>query len=183
MPAALFLPFTYAALGHLHGRQQQGAEHIRYSGSILKYSFSEVNHNKSVTLVDITTDGRIHLDERPLTPLRDLRVLEGSLEEILARGASDRCHDDFIGVRLTDTEALLDVMGKLRAVYPNVLQAQLLTRQRPEVSPMASREMLQKSQLDLFSEFFKEVQGAAMSDQQTAYLVDVLDTLQKEGSL
>ncbi|MBA6412221.1 exonuclease SbcCD subunit D [Parahaliea sp. F7430] len=184
VPASLFMPYTYAALGHLHGRQFQGAPHIRYSGSILKYSFSEVNHNKSVTLVDISASGEIEIDERPLKPLRNLRILEGQLEELLEQGASDPHFEDFIGVRLSDSGALLDVMGKLRRVYPNALQAQFAAREQLDHSaPLASREMLQKSQLELFSEFFQEVQGDALSDEQKDYLLSVLDSLdQEEGN-
>lgn len=183
VPAELFRPYTYAALGHLHRPQQRGSEHIRYSGSILKYSFSEVAQQKSVTLVDINADGDVHIEERELRPLRELRVLEGPLETLLAQGESDTRNADFICARLTDTEALLDVMGKLRSVYPNVLQAQLLHREQPGDAPIASRERLKKSHLTLFGEFFQEVQGEPMADEQADYLKQMLDGLQAEGRL
>lgn len=181
--AGLFRPYTYTALGHLHRPQQRLAEHIRYSGSILKYSFSEADHRKSVTLVDIAGDGAVHIAPRELSPLRDMRVLEGTLEELLRRGEADPRNEDFICARLTDTEALLDVVGKLRAVYPNVLQAQLLSREQPDNQPVASREMLKKSHLSLFGDFFEEIQGERLDGEQEAYLREVLEALQAEGSL
>lgn len=183
VPASLFEPYTYTALGHLHGPQYRGFERVRYSGSILKYSFSEVSQHKGVTLVDIGAGGEVSIARRELQPLRDLRVLEGSLEELLARGASDPSPEDFICARLTDTEALLDVIGKLRAVYPNVLQAQLLSRQRPEHNPAAGIQRLKQSHLSLFGEFFRDVLGEPMSEAQDNYLREVLDGLQGEGSL
>jgi exonuclease SbcD len=183
VPAELFKPYTYAALGHLHGPQHRGAEHVRYSGSILKYSFSEAAQRKSVTLVDVDPGGALTISQRALRPLRDLRVLEGSLEELLAKGADDPGSEDFICARLTNTEALLDVMGKLRAIYPNVLQAQLLAREQVRPNPQASRDMLKKSQLSLFSDFFEDVQGEALSPAQQDYLRGVLEQLQGEGSL
>lgn len=183
LPAALFEPYTYTALGHLHGPQQRGGPRIRYSGSILKYSFSEAAHRKGVSLVDIDGAGEVTVGHRELTPLRDLRVEEGSLEELLERGAADSRAEDFICARLTDTEALLDVIGKLRSVYPNVLQAQLLARQRPEHNPAAGIRRLKQSHLSLFGEFFRDVLGEDMSEAQVAHLRGVLDGLQAEGEL
>ncbi|MBN7797676.1 exonuclease SbcCD subunit D [Parahaliea mediterranea] len=183
VPAALFEPYTYTALGHLHRPQQRGAEHIRYSGSILKYSFSEAAHRKSVTLVDIAQGGDVAISQRELTPLRELRVLEGPLDTLLRQGESDPRREDYICARLTDTAAQLDVMGKLRALYPNVLQAQLLAREYNGQGPVASREMLKKSHLDLFGEFFEEVQGEPLARDQADYLKAVLDTLHAEGGL
>ena len=122
--ASLFAPFTYAALGHLHGRQYQGKEHVRYSGSILKYSFSEVDHKKSITLVDIEASGEVSTSYVELNVIHDLRIVEGSLDEILLNGQTDTRSEDFILARVNNTESIIDVMGKLRDVYPNVLQMQ-----------------------------------------------------------
>jgi DNA repair protein SbcD/Mre11 len=177
--ASLFEPFAYAALGHLHGRQYQGAEHIRYSGSILKYSFSEVNHRKSVTLVDISPEGRAASRQVELEPLRDLRVLRGSLDELLEQGRSDPQREDYIRAEITNSEAILHVMDKLRAVYPNVLQMENVAS-RDRESPEARRDILKKGYLTLFDEFFEQVQQTAMSSAQRAHMERLLTELQEE---
>ncbi|MEH6570711.1 MAG: exonuclease SbcCD subunit D [Halioglobus sp.] len=181
--ASLFQPFSYAALGHLHGRQYQGSEHVRYSGSILKYSFSEANHHKSITLVDIEPSGQVDTCYVELEAIRDLRIVEGSLEDILARGKTDTRPDDFILARISDTESIIDVMGKLREVYPNVLQMQNTGIREHGKLPGASREMLKKSHMNLFEGFFKDVQEEELSEEQRAYMVKLLENLQEEGSL
>lgn len=181
--ASLFEPFTYAALGHLHGRQYQGKEHIRYSGSILKYSFSEAAHNKSVTLVDIEPSGGVSTQYVELEAIRDLRIVEGSLEDILENGRSDTRSDDFILARITNTESIIDVMGKLRDAYPNVLQMQNVGVRDHEKLPGASREMLKKSHMSLFQDFYKEVQDEELTDEQSVYMENLLEALAEEGEV
>jgi exonuclease SbcD len=178
--ASLFEPFTYAALGHLHGRQYQGKEHIRYSGSILKYSFSEVDHKKSVTIVDIETSDEVSTRYMELEAIRDLRIVEGSLEEILEVGRTDTRPDDFIMARVNDTESIIDVMGKLREVYPNVLQMQNTGIRDSAKLPGASREMLKKSHMSLFEDFFKDIQEEEISEEQRSYMENLLETLAEE---
>ena len=178
--AALFESFSYAALGHLHGRQHQGKEHIRYSGSIIKYSFSEVDHQKSVTIVEIEPNGQVATRHIDLTAIRDLRIVEGSLEDVLENGKADTRADDFILARITNTESILDVIGKLRDVYPNVLQIQnILVREAGQL-PSASREMLKKSHMKLFEDFFSEVHPEPLSEEQRAYMVNLLERMAQE---
>lgn len=181
--ASLFEPFSYAALGHLHGRQYQGKEHIRYSGSILKYSFSEVGHKKSVTLVDIEPSGDVSTRYVELDAIRDLRIVEGSLEDILETGRTDSRPEDFILARISDTESIIDVMGKLRVVYPNVLQMQNTGIRDPDQMPGASREMLKKSHMNLFRDFFKEVRDEDLTTEQGAYMENLLEMLAEEGEV
>lgn len=181
--AGLFRHFDYVALGHLHGRQYRGSEHIRYSGSILKYSFSEVNHQKSVSLVDISPAGDVRVDNVALNPLRELRIVEGSLDDLLRNGATDSRRDDFIQARVTDTEALLDVMAKLRAVYPNILQLQLTGLAERDSPGQANKDLMKKQPMDLFAEFFADVQGDDLTDAQRAYMATIVDQLQAEGVL
>ncbi len=178
--ASLFEPFTYAALGHLHGRQYQGKKHVRYSGSILKYSFSEVDHKKSITLVDIDTSGGVTTRYIELDAIRDLRIVEGSLEEILERGKTDTKPDDFILARVNNKDSIIDVMGKLRDVYPNVLQMQNTGIRDLEKLPGASQEMLKKSHMSLFEDFFKDIQDEELSKDQKAYMENLLEVLSEE---
>lgn len=181
--ADLFAPFTYSALGHLHRPQYKGQKHVRYSGSILKYSFSEVGHQKSVTLVDISAAGDVTTETVELQPLRDMRILEGALEGILAAGASDPHSDDYVLARLTDTHAILDIIGKLRDVYPNTLHLERPGLQPKGGLPDAGREMMKQSELELFENFYAEVNGEPVTDAQRDIVSGLLtDLLAAEAS-
>ena len=177
IPASLFASYDYVALGHLHGPQRVREPHVRYSGSILKYSFSEVAHNKSVTLVDIGGPGSAEVQMLPLIPRREVRIIEGSLETLLEDGRSDSHTDDYVLARLTDRQALLDVMGKLRDVYPNVLQMQYVGLRDAQLPLGASQEQLGKSHLALFEEFFEAIESEPLTEPQRACLEAVLDGL------
>lgn len=172
--------FNYVALGHLHGPQYRGEEHIRYSGSLLKYSFSEATHRKGVTLVDIDPTGAAQVRQLPLVPRRDVRVLEGELEKLLTQGQSDPQADDYLLVRLTDRHAILDPMGKLRAVYPNVLHLEkpgmLGNQQRQQLD----RDRLRFDALDMFRDFFEQTSGEAMSVEQASAMGKLITRLQRD---
>mgnify|MGYP000002868896 FL=1 len=174
---SVFNEFTYTALGHLHGPQKKGGEHIRYSGSILKYSFSEVRQNKSVTLVEIDDQGGVQTELVTLKALRNLRVLEGNIDELLEQGAKDPHADDYLMVRLLDKTAILDAMGKLRTVYPNVLHLERtgLMAQRQQLQ--LNREHLKQSELSMFKSFFKQVTGDELSDVQNQAVSSVISSL------
>ena len=119
--ASLFHPFHYAALGHLHQPQKAGWEHVRYAGSLLKYSFSEASHRKSVALVEIDGAGKTAIETIPLTPRRDVRRLEGYFADIMSNAPEGGSRDDYIMVTLLDSGPIMDAIGRLREVYPNVL--------------------------------------------------------------
>jgi exonuclease SbcD len=163
-----FAGFDYVALGHLHAPQRVGDERLRYSGSLAKYSFSEVDHRKSVSLVELSADGSVQIEEIALTARRDLRVLEGSMAELLRGPASGESADDYLLVRVTDSGALLNPIGRLREVYPNVMQLE-----RPALlaeSGEAGATALQRSQdpSQLFADFFEQVTGEALSEPERA---------------
>jgi exonuclease SbcD len=174
--AAHFAPFAYTALGHLHAPQRI-ADRIEYAGSLLKYSFSEVNRDKSVTLVEIDASGACATERIRLTPRRDLRIIDGELQALLDNPAPGLSRDDYLLVRLRDTRALLDPMGKLRDVYPNVLHLErpgLLHRgevQRP------GKEQLGRSEQALFESFFSQITGEALSDSEREAFARVVDEL------
>ena len=174
-----FMPFNYTALGHLHGPQYKGAEHIRYSGSILKYSFSEERHTKSVTIVDMDAEGACVIDKIPLQPLRNMRSIEGSLEAIIEAGKSDPATDDYVLVRLSDKHAILDVMGKLREVYPNVLHLERPGLQAANESLVNSQEHLKKNEISMFSDFYQQVTGEPLSCDQDKVLEDIIGRLRR----
>jgi len=174
-----FMDFDYVALGHLHGRQYKGAPYIRYSGSILKYSFSEEKHKKSVTLVDINGQGHCDIEQIELQPLHDMRVLEGSLEDVLAQGESDPNNEDYLLVRLTDSHAILDIMGKLRMVYPNVLHLERPGLKSTGEQRILLREQLKKGELSMFGDFFKQVRGEDLTDQQRNLIENELNVIHR----
>ncbi|MCE9678286.1 exonuclease SbcCD subunit D [Shewanella sp. AS1] len=175
---SLFEPFTYTALGHLHGPQYKGSEHIRYSGSILKYSFSEQHQKKSVTLVELE-GAEPAIELLPLTPIRDVRIIEGFLEQLLIDGVKDPGREDYLMVRLLDKSAILDPMGKLRSVYPNVLHLER-TGLMARSDQLALRgDQIKKGEFEMFSDFFTQVAGEPMSKSQQALMTELLDNLHK----
>jgi len=172
--------FDYAALGHLHGAQQAGAEHIRYAGSPLKYSFSEVWHNKSVTLAELAEKGSLTVTALPLAPLHDMREIRGKLDTLMSdevTSLADR--EDYLRVILTDEEEIIDPMGKLRSVYPNIMSLDFENRRSgvdiAEIGLEAERAAA-LSPYELFSEFFLDSNGSTMSGEQAKIVRELLET-------
>lgn len=177
--AAHFDGFDYVALGHLHRRQKVGPTHIRYSGSLMKYSFNEVAHEKSVYLVEMDAAGDCTVETIPLTPRRDLRKIEGTLDEVLAGPAAGENPKDYLWVDLRETGPVLDAMNKIRAVYPHTLHIQ-----RPRAAVDRTIQGLEreggsrKSDTEIFELFFEHVTGRdGLSEGQRATLSDALETI------
>lgn len=171
--ARVFAGFDYVALGHLHRAQTLGEGRLRYAGSPLKYSLSEVDHAKSLTLVELDSLGVPRITPLPIRPLRDLHVLTGTLAEVCAPDAAI-ASDAYIVARLTDRSALLDPMSRLRARYPNALAIERLILQG-EGSASGRLERRRETTPDaLFASFFNEVTGAALDGPQQEVLHDVL---------
>ncbi|WP_250657110.1 exonuclease SbcCD subunit D [Alkalimarinus coralli] len=172
--------FDYVALGHLHSPQYRGEQHIRYSGSILKYSFSEQHQSKGITTVEF------HLDKAPtitpllLKPLRDMRVLEGELANIIEQGKTDPNNNDYVMVRLTDTHAILDAMGQVRAVYPNVLHLEKPGIMATGEKKAMNRKKLQQGEVEMFRDFFSQVSGNPLSTEQDKALQTIIGNLHKQ---
>jgi exonuclease SbcD len=177
--ADCFDGFAYTALGHLH-RPQEISDGIEYSGSILKYSFSEADHRKSVSIVELDADGTVDVERVDLTPRRDVRILEGSLHEIRQGPQEGESADDYLLVRLSDRKAILDVMGKLRDVYPNVLHVERPAMQEGTESGLRGREYLKRSELELFQAFHEEVTGEDLEQEAEAVLEGVVADVRKE---
>ena len=171
--------FDYVALGHLHGPQYKGEEHIRYSGSILKYSFSEQHQRKAVTLVEIDDDGLQSTRQLPLQPLRDMRIVEGQMQDILQQGRVDPNNQDYLLVRLSDRQAILDPMTKLREVYPNVLHLEKPGMLATGAQQM-NRETLKRGELDMFRDFFVQVTGVSLSDDQDEAIAGAIGELNRQ---
>jgi DNA repair protein SbcD/Mre11 len=177
--AACLEGFHYVALGHLHRPQAIGPGHIHYAGSLLKYSFSEASHTKSVTLVEMDAAGVRKVERLPLTPRCDVRCLQGTLTEILGAEPDPERRRDYLKVTLLDREPVLDAMGKLRMLYPNVLQIE-----RPHLFDAgeiqgSGGDHRQLSDIDLFRAFFHQVTGEEMTSEQTEAYAQVVDQLRQ----
>lgn len=180
-----FEGFCYTALGHYHRPQTVSGEsgagpYVAYSGSLLKYSFAEAAEQKSVSLVEVDAAGRVTLERAPLVPRRDVRVLEGCLDEVLEAAASDAHRDDYLKIVLKDREPVLDAMARLRQAYPNALhveQPRWLSAS-PLEGPSGTHVELLGDQL--FARFFEEVTGEPLSDGERRVLEDALERLERE---
>lgn len=180
--AERFAPFDYVALGHLHGPQSVGRPTLRYSGSPLKYSFSECSQVKSVTLVTLGAKGTVDLEAIPLHPRRDLREIRGSYETVTARAFyQGTCREDYLHVILTDEEDVPEAMGKLRAVYPNLMKLSYDNRrtQRTEEIAGAGRPE-ERSPLELFQDFYQLQNNQPMSQDQEALVRRCIQTIWEE---
>ena len=174
VPAACFAGFDYVALGHLHAPQARGAKHIRYSGSILKYSFSEARQHKSVTVVEMDAKGRCAIERVELKARRDLRVIEGELEALLVNGRSDPQAEDYLLVRLLDTHAMLDVLGKLRTVYSNVLHIERPTLNEGGERRAPERDRLKQGEMPMFRDFWQQMTNEKLDDGAAAVVAELL---------
>ena len=162
--AEVFSGFDFVALGHLHRPQAIGEERIHYSGSLLKYSFAEADYAKTVSLINIAADGCIQIERVPLKPRRDLRIVEGQLDEIVAAGLIDPGRDDYVLARLTDTGALLDAMTKLRTAYPNALSIERLQFSGRGQGLESGRDHRKIGIGELFQGFYKEMTGLDLGE-------------------
>lgn len=172
----IFDAFDYVALGHLHGPQSIKRDTVRYAGSPLKYSFSEVRHNKSVTLVELGEKGNITVKTIPLIPLRDMRVIRGPINELLSPSVYEGTDtEDYIQVILTDEEDILDSMGKIRTVYPNVMHLEYDNLRYQEMkSGTTVEDPAQKTHLELFREFYLLQNNIELDDEKMAIVSKIL---------
>lgn len=175
-----FLSFDYVALGHLHQPQKKGEEYIRYSGSLMKYSFGEQNQKKGFTLVEIDQNGFVSAEHINLAAPHEMRIVEGELEQVIEQGKTDPKNEDYLLVRLMDKHAILNPMEKLRAVYPNVLHLE-----KPGMLIGVEQEMAQaklaRSEIDMFRDFFSEAQDGQLSQEQDQAISDIIKQLSQQA--
>ena len=182
--ASAFDDFDYVALGHLHRPQDCGDERIRYSGSPLKYSFSEVNDHKTVTVITLKEKGVIGREFLPLVPLHDWHDIRGTYDEITARTfyGGTSWTEDFVRITLTDEQDIPDAVGKLRSIYHNLLEMRYdNTRTRAgAVAIEGSSRTEEKTPLELFNELYTRQNGDGISQLQEKYLKEVIEKI-REG--
>lgn len=176
--ASVFDKFDYVALGHIHRPQNIGSEKIRYCGTPLKYSFSEANDRKSVSIVEIGANGAVSIHETPLAPLRDMVELKGKYEELMLKSFYEgkTYQEDCTHITLTDEEDIPDALAKLRVVYHNLMKLDYdnaRTRHRVEIG--AAEDVETKSPLQLFSEFYLKQNGVEMTHEETEFMSSLIE--------
>ena len=178
--ADVFCDFDYVALGHIHRSQSCGSEYIRYSGTPLKYSFSESKDTKSITVIDIMEKGDIKLDFIPLTPLRDMVEIKGTYDELMLKSFYENTTypNDYVHITLTDENDILDVITRLRVVYKNIMKLDYdnkRTRSNSEINLI--NDMESKSPLELFDIFYDSRNGQPLNNEQREFMENIIEDI------
>ena len=178
---SVFDGFDYVALGHIHSPQSIGRETVRFCGTPLKYSVSEKDQQKSVTVVELGPKGQTAVRTVPLTPLRDLREKRGSYEELTLR--ENYVHEnteDYLHVILTDEEDIPNAVGRLRTIYPNLIKLDYdNTRTRAGALAQAPEDLERKSELELFQDFYRQQNGKPMTQEQAALCARLIQEIKE----
>lgn len=180
---SVFDSFDYVALGHIHRPQKVGRETVRYCGTPLKYSLSEADHMKSVTVVDIPENKKIEIRTVPLVPMHELREVKGTFDELMdRRNYEGTAVDDYLYVVLTDEDDVPDALGKLRTVYPNVMKLGYDNTRTRVTQTIDDGAVLEgKKPIDLFGELYEKQNNQEMSDEQRSFVQDIIDVIWKEA--
>lgn len=181
----IFDNFDYVALGHLHAPQHIGRDTVRYSGSPLKYSFSECRHQKSVTIVEIHEKGNVKYTKVPLIPIRDMRQIKGKLFELTRPEVYTQGNcQDYIHVTLTDEEEVIDAIGKLKLIYPNIMKLDFENKRsklNENSKTAASGDVSLKRPIELFLEFYKNQNNIDMTSAEEAIVQQIFDQVGGES--
>lgn len=198
---SVFDGFDYVALGHLHGAQWVGRESVRYCGSPLKYSFSEANQTKSLTVLElrgaeaegvVVASGELAFEvERsafeirtiPLIPRRDLREIRGSYEELTLKSNYENTEkEDYLHITLTDEEDILDAIGKLRSIYPNIMKLDYDNLRTQGLGEAILGGVVEnRSPLELFEGLYVAINGQSMSEVQRKFTLNLIEKIVEEG--
>ena len=179
---SVFSPFDYTALGHLHGPQRVGSETIRYAGSPLKYSFSELHQKKSVTVAELRAKGEAEIRQIPLEPRREMTELRGTFEEILAEARKKgEPQTDYYHMILTDETDVVDALSRLREYYPNIMLLDYdnrRTRSQKEVEQLDRVE--ERTPGELFAALYEQQNGQEMDSDRKEYLDGLIREIWEE---
>ncbi|MDE7087830.1 MAG: exonuclease SbcCD subunit D [Clostridia bacterium] len=178
--ADVFVPFDYAALGHIHGAQNVGGERVRYCGTPLKYSLSEANNQKSVTIAELKGKGSLSVRTIPLVPLHDVVEIKGAYEEITKKSFYDgtALKESFVHAVLTDEEEVPDVFAKLRIIYLYLMSVKYdNTRTRASVDTELVADVKSRTPIELFSDFFERQNNKPLTDEQRQTVRDIIEKL------
>ena len=182
--AAVFADFDYVALGHIHRSQACGGEHIRYSGTPLKYSFSEAKDKKTVTVVELKNKGELSVSFVPLVPKRDLAEIRGSYEALTLKSYWENTSypEDYMHITLTDEEDIPDVLAKLRVIYKNIMKLDYdnqRTRTANEID--GAEQSAEKTPFEHFSDFYALQNGQPLSEEQAEFVLGLLEEVQEDA--
>lgn len=179
---SVFSPFDYTALGHLHGPQRVGSETIRYAGSPLKYSFSELHQKKSVTVAELREKGETEIRQIPLQPRREMTELRGTFEEILEEARKKgEPQTDYYHMILTDETDVVDALSRLREYYPNIMLLDYdnrRTRSQKEVEQLDRVE--ERTPGELFAALYEQQNGQEMDSDRKEYLDGLIREIWEE---
>lgn len=179
---SVFSPFDYTALGHLHGPQRVGSETIRYAGSPLKYSFSELHQKKSVTVAELREKGETEIRQIPLQPRREMIELRGTFEEILEEARKKgEPQTDYYHMILTDETDVVDALSRLREYYPNIMLLDYdnrRTRSQKEVEQLDRVE--ERTPGELFAALYEQQNGQEMDSDRKEYLDGLIREIWEE---
>lgn len=179
---SVFSPFDYTALGHLHGPQRVGSETIRYAGSPLKYSFSELHQKKSVTVAELRAKGVTEIRQIPLQPRREMIELRGTFEEILEEARKKgELQTDYYHMILTDETDVVDALSRLREYYPNIMLLDYdnrRTRSQKEVEQLDRVE--ERTPGELFAALYEQQNGQEMDSDRKEYLDGLIREIWEE---
>lgn len=177
---SVFDDFDYVALGHIHGPQKIGRETVRYCGTPLKYSFSEVGHKKSVTVVELAEKGSVVIRTVPLVPKRDMSELRGAYNELMLRENYEGkpFRNDYLRITLTDEEDIPNAVNNLRTVYPYIMRLDYDNRRtRTESHVDGAEQVERKRPLTLFEEFYESQNGQPMSEEQRSFAKQLMERI------
>lgn len=180
---SVFSNFDYVALGHIHGEQNCGSNRVRYCGTPLKYSFSEINHNKSVTVVEILKKDELTVRTVPLIPTRDMSEIRGTFSELTnpIYYTGNPITENYIHITLTDEDDIPDAIGRLRIIYKNLMRLDYdNSRTRAHNVITSAMDTDTKSAYELFAEFFEKQNNMSMSDDQSAYMKELIEKIEEE---
>ena len=178
--ADIFKDYNYTALGHLHAPQKAGSDVIRYSGSLLKYSFSEVKQKKGIIVGEINGEGQVTTRFIPLKPRHNVRIITGTFAELMQQ--EDLYNDDFIRADLMDENPVIDAMARLRTRYPHIMA---LTSRRLTKEDSGERHLdLHKkvSELDMIEIFMEEFRNRKLNDEEKKYIQHILEEIKEEAT-
>jgi len=175
--ASVFEDFDYVALGHIHSPQKMTKETIRYCGTPLKYSFSECNDNKSVTVIEFNEKDDLKITTEPLLPLRDMREIKGKYEDIVLKKNYENTNTyDYMHITLTDEEDIPDAVMKLRVIYPNLMKLDYdNTRTRTKNIITSAENVENISPADHFASFYEKQNNQPMTDIQKDYIISLIE--------
>ena len=179
-----FDDFDYVAIGHVHRPQQIGRKEARYAGTMLKYSFSEINHNKSVPVIDFKEKGNIEINLKELIPLRDMREIKGPIEELLKKENYELGNvNDYIKAVITNEETIYDAIGQIRRIYPNTLKIEIRnskTINGGQEQDLNLQKVKRKSELELFEDFYKSQNNVDLDEKQKEIIKDIISEVKDE---